>query len=120
MQRPDTTTPPTDAGSRLGRLLAAAGRSEVGGSSFAKPTDNVPLGILWMIGATVLLAVAAAIAKWQAEFYPIGEVMFVRSISGLVVCAALVLPVSGLAVFTTNLRSAAPTPGRNTSGPRRF
>jgi len=101
MQRPDTTTPAADAGSRLGRLLTAGGRSEAGGPWFAKPTDNVPLGILWMIGATVLLAVAAAIAKWQAEFYPIGEVMFIRSISGLVVCAALVLPASGLAVFTT-------------------
>jgi drug/metabolite transporter (DMT)-like permease len=67
----------------------------------AKPTDNVPLGILWMIGATVLLAVAAAVAKWQTQFYPVGEVMFVRSFAGLVVCAALILPMSGLAVFAT-------------------
>jgi drug/metabolite transporter (DMT)-like permease len=58
----------------------------------AKPTDNVPLGILWMIGATVLLAVAAAVAKWQTQFYPVGEVMFVRSFAGLVACAALILP----------------------------
>jgi drug/metabolite transporter (DMT)-like permease len=67
----------------------------------AKPTDNVPLGILWMIGATVLLAVAAAVAKWQTQFYPVGEVMFVRSFAGLVACAALILPMSGLAVFAT-------------------
>jgi drug/metabolite transporter (DMT)-like permease len=66
-----------------------------------KPTDNVPLGILWMIGATVLLAVAAAVAKWQTQFYPVGEVMFVRSFAGLVACAALILPMSGLAVFAT-------------------
>jgi drug/metabolite transporter (DMT)-like permease len=70
-------------------------------SSPVKRADNVPLGILWMIGATVLLAVAAAIAKWQAEVYPIGEVMFVRSLSGLIVCAALILPVTGFAVFAT-------------------
>ncbi|MBX9776844.1 MAG: DMT family transporter [Xanthobacteraceae bacterium] len=67
----------------------------------AKPTDNVPLGIIWMIGATVLLAVAAAVAKWQTEFYPVGEVMFIRSFAGLVVCAAIILPMSGFAVFAT-------------------
>ena len=54
-----------------------------------------------MIGATVLLAVAAAIAKWQAAIYPVGEVMFFRSLSALVVCAAVILPVTGLAVFAT-------------------
>jgi drug/metabolite transporter (DMT)-like permease len=90
-----------DAGARLYALLRPAGRSETDGLAFAKPTDNVPLGILWMIGATVLLAVAAAVAKWQVQFYPVGEVMFVRSLSGLIVCAALILPVSGLAVFST-------------------
>ncbi len=72
-----------------------------GGLSFSKPADNVPRGILWMIAATVLLAIAAAIAKWQAEFYPIGEVMFIRSLAGLIVCAAVVLPVTGFAVFAT-------------------
>ena len=42
---------------------------------FVKPGDNVPLGILWMVAATVLLALAAAIAKWQAAIYPVGEIM---------------------------------------------
>jgi len=86
---------------RVGDSLSHTRRIDVGAFVFAKPTDNVPLGILWMIGATVLLAVAAAIAKWQTEFYPVGEVMFIRSLSGLIVCAALILPMSGLAVFAT-------------------
>jgi drug/metabolite transporter (DMT)-like permease len=90
-----------DVSMRLGGLLIPTRRGETSDASFAKPTDNVPLGILWMIGATVLLAVAAAIAKWQTEFYPVGEVMFIRSLSGLVACAALVLPVTGFAVFST-------------------
>ncbi len=90
-----------DVSMRLGGLLIPIRRNEIDGAAFAKPTDNVPLGILWMIGATVLLAVAAAVAKWQTEFYPVGEVMFVRSLAGLVVCAALILPVSGFAVFAT-------------------
>jgi drug/metabolite transporter (DMT)-like permease len=88
-----------DAGARLGRLLMPGQRPDA--ASFAKPTDNVPLGILWMVAATVLLAVAAAIAKWQAAIYPVGEVMFFRSMSGLVFCALIVLPVSGFAVFAT-------------------
>lgn len=87
--------------SPLSSLLVPGDRAGAAGLPFAKPADNVPLGIFWMIGATVLLAVAAAIAKWQAEFYPIGEVMFIRSLSGLVACAVLILPISGLAVFAT-------------------
>jgi len=88
-----------DAGTRLGGLLMPGRRP--GTAPFAKPTDNVPLGIAWMVVATMLLAVAAAVAKWQAAIYPVGEVMFVRSLSGLIVCAMIVLPVSGLAVFAT-------------------
>jgi drug/metabolite transporter (DMT)-like permease len=86
---------------RLGSLVAPARPANPGSLTFVKPADNVPLGIAWMVGATMLLATAAAVAKWQAEFYPIGEVMFIRSLAGLIVCAALILPVSGLAVFAT-------------------
>lgn len=88
------SAPPADV---LPRTPSNATRDTV----FAKPTDNVPLGIMWMIAATILLAIAAAVAKWQAQFYPIGEVMFIRSFAGLVGCAALILPLSGLAVFAT-------------------
>jgi drug/metabolite transporter (DMT)-like permease len=95
---------PTNNASSLTSLLVPhpSGAAGAAGLPFAKPADNVPLGILWMIGATMLLAVAAAIAKWQAEFYPVGEVMFIRSLSGLVACAVLILPISGLAVFATS------------------
>jgi len=89
------------AAGRLRGFLSADRRTDAGSSAFAKPTDNVPLGILWMVVATILLAIAAAIAKWQSEFYPIGEVMVIRSLAGLVVCAVLLLPVTGLAVFAT-------------------
>lgn len=91
-----------EAGSRLRQLLDPGRRGDAGAPVFAKPADNVPLGILWMIAATILLSIAAAVAKWQSQFYPIGEVMFIRSFAGLVVCAALLLPVTGLAVFATN------------------
>jgi drug/metabolite transporter (DMT)-like permease len=63
--------------------------------------DNVPRGILFMIASTLLLAVSNALAKWLVAIYPIGEVMFFRSFSSLVVCAAFVLPMTGVAVFAT-------------------
>ena len=38
--------------------------------------DDVPRGIAFMLGATVLFAVSSAVAKWQVATYPVGEVMF--------------------------------------------
>jgi drug/metabolite transporter (DMT)-like permease len=64
-------------------------------------TDNVPRGILFMIAATLLFAVSSAIAKWQVAIYPVGEVMFFRSFSSLLVCSIIVLPFTGLSVFAT-------------------
>jgi drug/metabolite transporter (DMT)-like permease len=66
-----------------------------------KRVDNVVLGIVFMIAATVLFAGTAALAKWMAAIYPVGEVMFFRSFSSLVVCAAFVLPFTGFSVFAT-------------------
>jgi drug/metabolite transporter (DMT)-like permease len=63
--------------------------------------DDVPRGILFMIAATVLFSVSNAFAKWQVGIYPVGEVMFFRSFSSLVVCAAFVLPFTGVSVFAT-------------------
>jgi drug/metabolite transporter (DMT)-like permease len=63
--------------------------------------DNVPRGILFMIGATVLLALSSALAKWLVAIYPVGEVMFFRSFSSLLVCVVFILPMTGLKVFAT-------------------
>ena len=69
--------------------------------SFSERKDQVPQGILFMTIATLLLAVSNALAKWQVESYPIGEVMFFRSLSSLTVCSMVVLPFTGMAVFST-------------------
>lgn len=74
--------------------------------SYVKPLDNVPAGILYMTLASFLFAVSSAIAKWQVAIYPVGEVMFFRSASSLIVCAAVVLPFTGLRVFATSRPSA--------------
>jgi len=63
--------------------------------------EHVPRGILCMVVATVLFSAAAALAKWQVAIYPVGEVMFLRSFSSLVVCAVVMLPITGFSVFAT-------------------
>ena len=35
-----------------------------------KRSDRVPLGIMFMLGATVMYACSTAIAKWQVATYP--------------------------------------------------
>ena len=54
-----------------------------------------------MIGSTVMFALSSAIAKWVVAIFPVGEVMFFRSFTSLLVCAAFVLPVTGFSVFAT-------------------
>jgi len=63
--------------------------------------DHVPLGILLMLGATVLYACSTAISKWQVTQYSFAEVLFIRSAVSLLTCAALILPSSGFVVFRT-------------------
>jgi drug/metabolite transporter (DMT)-like permease len=63
--------------------------------------DRVPLGILYMLGATVLFAVSTALAKWQVTTYSFAEVLFFRAAASLVTCAVLILPRTGLSVFRT-------------------
>jgi drug/metabolite transporter (DMT)-like permease len=66
-----------------------------------KRDDDIPRGIVFMIGATVLFSVSSGFAKWQVAIYPVGEVMFFRSFSSLVICAAFILPFTGFSVFAT-------------------
>jgi drug/metabolite transporter (DMT)-like permease len=63
--------------------------------------EDVPRGIVMMIVATMLFAGASAASKWLVGAYPVGEVLFLRSLSSLVTGAAMILPVTGLSVFAT-------------------
>src|SRR5580692_2602838 len=78
-------------GSVAGQAKQTAGRA-----------DNVPSGILMMIAATVLFAGASAASKWLVAEYPVGEVLFLRSLSSLIGGAAVILPVTGLSVYATH------------------
>jgi drug/metabolite transporter (DMT)-like permease len=64
-------------------------------------TEDVPRAILLMIVATILFAGASAASKWLVGIYPVGEVLFLRSLSSLIAGAAVILPVAGLSVFAT-------------------
>jgi drug/metabolite transporter (DMT)-like permease len=68
--------------------------------------QNVPLGIVLMLGATVLFGISNAISKWLVTDYPIGEILFVRTAVSLVVIAMFILPTAGLAVFRTQRTGA--------------
>src|SRR6516164_10111496 len=82
-----TTMPTTDS-----KPMVAAGTVR---------ENHVVRGIIFMIGATVMFAISNALSKWLVAIYPVGEVMFARSLSSLIVCSAFVLPPIGLAVFAT-------------------
>ena len=82
---------PVASGSVAGRSKETKGRRE-----------DIPRGIVLMVIATILFAGASAASKWLVAAYPVGEVLFLRSLSSLVACAAVMLPVSGLSVFATH------------------
>lgn len=63
--------------------------------------NQVVRGILFMIGATVMFAISNALSKWVVAIYPVGEVMFSRSLTSCIVCSAFMLPATGLSVFAT-------------------
>jgi drug/metabolite transporter (DMT)-like permease len=69
---------------------------------FSLRADRVPLGILFMLGATVMFAVTSALSKWQVAEYSFVEVLFFRAVASLLSCAVLILPRTGLAVLRTN------------------
>lgn len=79
-----------------------AGLSAINCPYLGTKTDDIPRGIVAMIGATLCFALSSAFSKYQVALHPVGQVMFLRSLTSLIVCAGFILPFSGLAVFRTN------------------
>jgi drug/metabolite transporter (DMT)-like permease len=85
-------------------------------STPAPPTDRadrVPLGIVYMLGATLMFAASLAVSKWLVADYSFAELLFFRALGSLAICALLILPRTGWSVFRTK-RLAAHI-GRNTT-----
>jgi drug/metabolite transporter (DMT)-like permease len=80
--------------------VSVAGRANL--REISSRTEDVPRGIVMMVIATVLFAGASAASKWLVAIYPVGEVLFLRSLSSFITCAVVMLPVTGLSVFATH------------------
>lgn len=63
--------------------------------------DRVPLGILYMLGATFVFSISSAISKWQVDHYSFAEVLFFRALGSVAICSLLIMPRTGMAVFRT-------------------
>jgi len=63
--------------------------------------EHVPLGILYMLGATVMFTASSAVSKWLIGTYPAGEILFTRAATSLVALSLVFLPRTGLSVFRT-------------------
>jgi len=63
--------------------------------------DQIPRGIFYMVGSTLLFAGVNAAVKWEVGLYPVGEVAFFRSLFALIPCYLLILPRTGLGVLRT-------------------
>jgi drug/metabolite transporter (DMT)-like permease len=74
---------------------------ELGGPQAAARREHVPLGILFMVASTIVFAGSSAMSKWLVASYPVGEVLFTRALGSLLICAVIILPRTGLAVFRT-------------------
>jgi drug/metabolite transporter (DMT)-like permease len=66
-----------------------------------KRIDKVPLGILYMLGATFVFSISSAMSKWQVDHYSFAEVLFFRALGSLAICSILIMPRTGWSVFKT-------------------
>ena len=82
--------------------MTATTTSELAARKTARPREHIPLGILHMVGATIVFSASSACSKWLVAIYPPGEVLFTRSVVSLIAVALFILPTTGLAVFHTS------------------
>ena len=77
------------------------GPMTVADAAAAARRNQVPLGIAYMVGSTVMFAGGNAVVKWQLASYPLGEVAFGRTLFAFLTVAAIVLPRAGWGVWRT-------------------
>ena len=69
---------------------------------------HIPLAIFYMVASGAVFSGSNAASKWLIASYPMGEVLFARTLVGLLTLSAFILPVTGLAVYrTSRLRAHA-------------
>jgi len=80
---------------------AQAVEGKVRAAGKGRGSDQIPLGIAFMITSTILFAGSSALSKWLVATYPIGEMLFMRAATALVGSSLVILPVAGFRVFRT-------------------
>jgi drug/metabolite transporter (DMT)-like permease len=63
--------------------------------------ENIPLAIMLMVGSGAVFTCSNAATKWLVATYPIGEVLFTRTLVSLIFLGAFILPTAGFVVFRT-------------------
>ncbi len=63
--------------------------------------DQIPRAILFMIASTAVFSAVNAAVKWELASYPVGEVMFWRSLFAFFAVGAIILPRRGFGVLYT-------------------
>jgi len=81
--------------------LSVAGTTPDAKAAAPARIENIPLAIFYMIASGAVFNCANAASKWLVASYPLGEVLFSRSLVALLTMAAFILPATGLAVYRT-------------------
>ena len=63
--------------------------------------EHIPRAIFYMIASGAVFNCANAASKWLVASYPVGEVLFSRSLVALLTMALFILPGAGWAVYRT-------------------
>lgn len=63
--------------------------------------ENIPLAIMLMVGSGAVFTCSNAATKWLVATYPIGEVLFSRTLVSLILLSSFILPTAGFMVFRT-------------------
>jgi drug/metabolite transporter (DMT)-like permease len=84
------------------KRLIPSSATTVADAAVTAAANQVPLGIAYMVGSTIMFAAGNAVVKWQDVSYPVGEVAFGRTLFASLTVAAIVLPRAGWGVFRTN------------------
>jgi len=82
-------------------LSAGAGTESSAAASRIVRRDHIPLAIFYMIASGLVFNCANAASKWLIASYPIGEVLFGRTLVALVTMGLFILPGAGFGIYRT-------------------
>ena len=64
--------------------------------------EHIPLAIAYMVASGAVFTASSAASKWLVASYPLGEVLFTRTLTALMLVSLFVLPAAGLSVYRTS------------------